>query len=129
MSDDKRKLGLDHQQAEDTGESREVYLREGRTLTVSSQGADELVEVRAASGNVELRILLTEQGPVLQLEAVRLKLKATESVEVEAKQVSLKAQESLALGSDGDVKVTSAGETTVEAEGDVRVAGKSIHLN
>ena len=129
MSDDKRELGLAHQQVEETGEAREVYLREGRTLTVSTQGADELVEIRAASGTVEVRILLTEQGPVLQMEAVRLKLKASESVELEAKQVSVKAQESLALASEGDVKVTSAGETKVEAEGDVRVVGKTIHLN
>jgi hypothetical protein len=129
MDDDKHELELAQQQAEDGGETREVYLREGRTLTVQAQGADELVEIRAASGQVELRIRLTEQGPVLQLEAVRLQLKASESVEVEAKQVVLKAQESIALASEGEVKVTSTGETKVEAEGDVRVVGKSIHLN
>ena len=39
--------------------------------------SEELVEIRAASGQVELRIRLTEQGPVLHMEAVRLKLKAT----------------------------------------------------
>jgi hypothetical protein len=128
MADDKHELGLAHQPAED-GETREVYLREGRTLTVSAQGAEELVEIRAASGQVELRIRLTEQGPVLQLEAVRLQLKATEAVEVETRRFSVKAQESVALASDGEVKLTSAGETKVEAEGEVRVLGKTIHLN
>ena len=66
---------------------------------------------------------------MLQMEAVRLKLKATESVEVEAKQFSVKTQDSLALASDGELTLSSAGETKVEAEGDVRVVGKIIHLN
>lgn len=129
MADDKRELGLAHQEAEETGESREVYLREGRTLKVSAHGGEDLIEIRAASGQLELRILLTEQGPVLQMEAVRLKLKASEAVEVEAKQIAMKAQESLALASEGEVTVTSTGETRVEAEGDVRVIGKTINLN
>ena len=129
MDDDKRELGLAHAQAEDSGETREVYLREGRTLTVSARGAEELIEIRAASGQVEVRIVMTEQGPVLQLEAVRLQLKATEAVEVETRQFTVKAQEAVTLASEGDVTVTSAGETKVEAEGDVRVVGKQIHLN
>ena len=129
MDDEKHKLGLAQHEAEETSEPREIYLREGRTLTVSSTGRDELVEIRAASGQIELRIILTEQGPVLQMEAVRLKLKATESVEVEAKQFSVKTQESLAQASDGELTISSAGETKVEAEGDVRVVGKIIHLN
>lgn len=128
MDDDKHELGL-QQESEETGEAREVYLREGRTLTVSTVGTDELVEIRAASGQVELRIVLTEQGPVLQMEAVRLKLKATEAVEVETKQFSVKAEESVALVSQGELTIASTGETKVEAEGDVRVVGKTIHLN
>ena len=129
MDDDKQKLGLAHEETEEAGETREVYLRGGRTLTVSATGSEELVEVRAASGQVELRIVLTEQGPVLQMEAVRLKLKATEAVEVEARQFSVKAEESVALASEGEVRVTSKGETRIEAEADVVVQGKNIHLN
>lgn len=129
MDDDKRELGLAHAQAEDSGETRELYLREGRTLTVAARGAEELIEIRAASGQVEVRIVMTEQGPVLQMEAVRLQLKAAEAVEVETKQFTVKAQEAVTLASEGEVKVTSAGETKVEAEGDVRMVGKQIHLN
>ena len=129
MDDDKRELGLAHAQAEDSGETRELYLREGRTLTVAARGAEELIEIRAASGQVEVRIVMTEQGPVLQMEAVRLQLKAAEAVEVETKQFTVKAQEAVTLASEGEVKLTSAGETKVEAEGDVRVVGKLIHLN
>src|SRR3712207_3305371 len=41
-------------------------LRHGRTLTLDAAGEEDLVEVRDAAGALELRIRLTEDGPVLQ---------------------------------------------------------------
>jgi hypothetical protein len=108
-------------QTEETTDRREIYLREGRTLTIESAGSDELVEVRSSSGMVELRIRLTEEGPVLQMESARLSLKASEAVEIESKRVEIKATETLQLGSDNEIKV--------DAEGEVRVNGKMIYLN
>ena len=116
----KSKEELKHQ-AEETSDRRELYLREGRTLSVEDAGTDELVEIRSSSGQVELRIKLTEDGPVLQMESVRLQLKASEAVEIEAKRVEIRATETLQLASDNEVKV--------DAEGEVRVNGKMIYLN
>lgn len=104
---------LHTQGAEEVSDEREVYLRNGRKLVVSEQAGDQLVEIRSESGMLELRILLTEQGPVLQMEAARLSLKASESVEIESKQVAIKATENI----------------DVEAKGDVVVIGATIHLN
>lgn len=106
---------------EEATDRRELYLRDGKTLSVETAGGDELVEIRSSSGQVELRIKLTEAGPVLQMESVRLQLKATESIEIESRRVEIKATETLQLSSDDDVKV--------DAEGDVRVNGKMIYLN
>ncbi len=106
---------------EETTDRRELYLRDGKTLSVETAGSDELVEIRSSSGQVELRIKLTEEGPVLQMESVRLQLKATEAVEIESKRVEIRATETLQLASDNEVKV--------DAEGDVRVNGKMIFLN
>jgi hypothetical protein len=114
----KEQLG---QQAEETSDRRDVYLRDGRTLSVETAGADELVEIRSSSGQVELRIKLTEEGPVLQMEAVRLQMKASEAVEIESKRVEIKATETLQLASDNEIKV--------DGEGEVRVNGKMIYLN
>jgi phage gp45-like len=108
-------------QTEETTDRREVYLREGRTLTIESEGANELVEVRSSSGQIELRIRLTEEGPVLQMESVRLQLKASESVEIESRRVEIKATETVQLASENEIKV--------DAEGEVRVNGKMIYLN
>ena len=116
----KSKEELAHQ-AEETSDRREVYLRDGRTLSVEDAGAGELVEIRSASGQVELRIKLTEEGPVLQMESVRLQLKASEAVEIESPRVDIKATETLQLASDNEIKV--------DAEGEVRVNGKMIYLN
>ncbi|HEX3477336.1 MAG TPA: hypothetical protein VHT91_20075 [Kofleriaceae bacterium] len=106
---------------EETSDRREIYLREGRTLSVERSGADELVEVRSSSGQVELRIRLTEEGPVLQMESARLQLKASEAVEIESKRVEIRATET--------VQIVSKDEVKVDAEGDVRVNGKTIWLN
>jgi len=111
----------EQQEAEEATDRREVYLREGRTLSVEDAGRDELVEIRSSSGQVELRIRLTEEGPVLQMESVRLQLKASEAVEISSKRIELKATETLQLASDNEVKV--------DAEGEVRVNGKMIYLN
>src|SRR3954468_20000391 len=107
--------------SEETSDRREIYLREGRTLSVEQSGADELVEIRSSSGQVELRIKLTEEGPVLQVESARLQLKASEAVTIESKRVEIKATETLELASDNEIKVDGAGE--------VRVNGKMIYLN
>ncbi len=119
-SDGKEKLG-EVVAAEETAESREVYLREGRTLTVSSTTGGELVEIRSSSGMVEVRIRFTEQGPVLQMESARLQLKATEAVEIEARQFSVKTEESITMETKGEVKV--------EAGGEIDIDGKKIWLN
>lgn len=112
---------LEHVAEEETSDRREIYLREGRTLSVEQTGTDDLVEVRSSSGQVELRIRLTEDGPVLQMESARLQLKASESVEIESKRIALRATESVKLESENEIKA--------EAEGEVRVNGKTIWLN
>ena len=98
--------------AEEVSDEREVYLRDGRKLVVSEQAGDQLVEIRSESGMLEVRILLTAEGPVLQMESAKLSLKAAEAVEIESKHVAIKSE-----------------TVDVNATGDVVVIGKTIHLN
>ena len=119
---------LDETSGEELSDERELYLRDGRKLVVGEHGGDQVVEIRAESGMVELRIKMTDQGPVLQLESVKLQLRAQDSVEIESKRVSIKATEKLELqGADVDLK--SETDVDVEGQGDVRVVGKTINLN
>lgn len=114
--------------AEEVTDEREVFLRDGRTLVVSEQGSDQLVEIRNESGMLELRIKLTEQGPVLQMESLRLQLKATESVEIESPRVEIKGTERVEV-TGGQIKVSSEEDVNLDAKGEVRVVGKMIYLN
>ena len=108
----KEKLEARHR-AEETGDERELYLRDGRTLVLGEQGGDQLVEIRNGAGMVEVRIRLTEEGPVLQMEAARLSLKASEAVEIESKRVDIRATETV----------------DVNAQDNIVIIGKTIHLN
>lgn len=110
-------------------EAREVALQHGRRLSVAAAGADDLVEIRGQGGVVELRIRLTSEGPVLQLEGVRLSLKAADAVDVECASFNVRARDAVELCSGGEVRVHGDAEVSVEAAGDVRVSGKLIHLN
>lgn len=113
---------------EETGEERELYLREGRKLVVGEQGGEQLVEIRSASGMLEVRIRLTEAGPVLQMESARLQLKASEAVEIESARVEIKGTEQVSVNG-GKVAVHGEEDVDVEAKGEVRVVGKMIWLN
>ncbi len=120
----KQKLGLKENDEETTAETRELYLADGRKLVVE----DRTVEIRNESGMVEVRIELTDKGPVLRMESARLELKATEAVEIESPKVAIRGTEQLQLEG-GKIEVEGEEEVTVESSGDVRVRGKMIWLN
>ena len=71
------------------------------------------IELRGPSGTVELRIRITDDGPVVSVDAARLELRARDAIELASKRVAIRATESLDL----------------EARGDVRVRGALIYLN
>jgi hypothetical protein len=114
--------------AEETTEDREVYLRDGRKIVLSEQGSEQLVEIRNESGMLEVRIRLTEEGPVLQMESARLSLKASEAVEIESKRVEIRGSEKLDL-SGGEIQVKGEQDVKVTADGEVHVVGTMIYLN
>lgn len=124
----KEKLQQQTGAEETTTEDREVYLRDGRKIVLSEQGSEQLVEIRNESGMLEVRIRLTEAGPVLQMESARLSLKATEALEIESKRVEIRGTETLEL-SGGGIQITGEQDVKVNAEGEVHVVGKMIYLN
>ena len=124
----KQKLEHAEENDETSTEQQEVYLKDGRKLTLSEQGGDQLVEIRNESGLVEVRIKLTEEGPVLQMEAVRMQLKASEQVTIESNAVEIKGAEHVEV-TGGKVDVTAEEDVTVESKAEVRVVGKMIWLN
>ena len=114
----KEKLDAKEETAET--DDRELYLRDGRKVVVTDAGAEQLVEIRGESGMLELRIRLTEDGPVLQMESVRMQLKAAESVEIHSKRVELVGTEQVAV-TGKDVDIEAEDDLELEAHKDVVV--------
>jgi hypothetical protein len=82
-----------------------MELRYGRTVQVAAVEAADVLEIRDASGTLELRLRLTDDGVVLQLEGARISLKADDSIDLESRNINLKA------------------------ESDVRIRGGRVYLN
>ena len=121
---------LPEERDEDAEDGRTVFeLREGRTLAVDERDDDDLIEVRGADGGIEVRIVLTEKGPVLQMESVRLSLKADESIDVKTGSFRVHTSEDLALTSDGGINIDGDADVVVNADGEVHVTGTMIYLN
>lgn len=109
--------------------AKTLELQNARVLTVTPEEGADLVEVRGSEGQVELRIRLTPEGPVLQMESVRLQLKASESVDVECKNFQVRASESVDMHSEGGMRLSGEADVRVDANGDVVVKGEKIYLN
>jgi phage gp45-like len=112
-----------------TAEEQVVPLRGDRTLTLLPAGRDDLVEIRAGDGQLQLRVRLTDEGPILEMDSVRLQLRAQESVDVECKDFNVNAERQVGLSSEGGITVDGKADVTVTAEGEVRVTGEMIWLN
>ncbi len=109
---------------EDAATERTMTVAGGRTVTAH----DDVVELRSPSGMLELSIRLTDQGPVLQVEAIKVAIKAAEAVTVETKSFEVRAEQ-VGVHSSGELNLTSEKEMKVTSTDDVRVVGKIIHLN
>jgi hypothetical protein len=96
-------------------------LPSGRSVVLRMTDGQEEVEVRSPAGDVEVRIILTDSGPVVQLRGARLELDAAESIKIACKRFELDTTEGTEL--------RSAGQINVHATGDVDVKGRFIQLN
>jgi hypothetical protein len=113
--------------AKDQSADRVVELEHGHTLAVSPGG--KTVEIRAPGGMVEIRVEMTEAGPVLRAEAARLEISAEEDVVIKGKHVSLNGSESVDLDSKGTLNASSAGELKITSAEQMRLRGEMIWLN
>src|SRR5947209_4642880 len=89
-------------------------LPSGRSVRVRVAGGTEELEVRSAQGEVEVRIVLTDAGPVVHLRAARLEMEAAETVAVRCRRFEVEATDAVAVASGGDVVVRGKGDITME---------------
>jgi hypothetical protein len=114
-------------EAED--EEKKLFLDQGRSVAVNRDGAHQVVEFRDASGTLELRVKLTEEGPVLVMEGMKVQVNAAESFTVKCKDFNVEAEGETLIASKGEMRITSEGEMNIASPEDIRVKGKIIWLN
>jgi hypothetical protein len=72
-------------------------LPSGRSVIVRLADGTEELEIRSPRGDVEVRIVLTEAGPVVRLSGARLELEAAETVAVRCRRFEVRAEGDICL--------------------------------
>lgn len=128
-------------------------LPSGRVLEVTAAGAVDVVTIKSPSGQVELAVTLTADGPRLRFESAELELAATREVRVDCDRFTVRAKRDITHHAGGDFvqhiggesrsevrgKLTTRsleacieatrGNVNLEANDDVRLLGERIKLN
>jgi len=109
--------------------SKVGVLPSGRTITLKVDGTSEEIEVRSASGNLEVSISMTDAGPVLSLRGAKLQIESTDTVSVNCRQFELNTTHGLSMHTDGDLGLTSSGEVHLKSAGQTFIDGDYVNLN
>jgi hypothetical protein len=96
-------------------------LPSGRSVVIKVAGDQEALEVRSPNGEVEVRVTLTAEGAVVNLQAARLELDSPDSVAVNCRRFTVNSTEGTEL--------SSGGELRIKTEGDIHLNGGIIRLN
>jgi phage gp45-like len=96
-------------------------LPSGRMLRAIVGGRGEILEVRSPDGRLELRVRLTDEGPVLELDAARLDLTSVGAIDLTCERFAVRAREGVELHSDAEV--------SIRGQGNVHVDGDNVLLN
>lgn len=103
-------------------------LPSGRSVVVRVDGVQEQIELRSAEGAVEVRIVMTDDGPVVSLTGGRLEVNTPDTVAFNCKNFEVNASEKAHIASGGPVRVTGQ-ELRVLTDNDVHLNGAFIRLN
>ncbi len=77
--------------------------------------------MRSPQGDIEVQILLTNEGPLLRLGGVRLELETIESIALRCKRFEVMAGDMVSLRSGGQIEA--------KAESDMRLNGERLFFN
>lgn len=105
----------------------DIALVSGRRYELSAEEGGDRLTVRGRDGQVELRITLTEAGPVLSFSGAELELSATKSIKMQAPSVQIAGGE-IQLQSDGDIIEKIGGHHHTQVEGEERLEAGAVQM-
>ena len=105
----------------------ERRLPSGRSLVLRMDGDGEEIEIRSARGELDVRITLTDAGPVVSLRGARLEVESPE-VAFRCGTFDVQAAGAVSLVSEREVRI-AGGELRMETARDIHLNGAFIRLN
>ena len=105
----------------------EQTLPSGHRLFIEHNNSE--VTIESPNGDSNVRIILTEERPIIELQSASLRLHSIEDIDISCKRYTLNAEEQVQLHSDGELTMDSRQEMRLTSKDDVRVNGKIIWLN
>ena len=100
----------------------------GRGVSLRLGPSGEELEIRSPTGELELRILLTPDGPVLRLEAARVEVQAADEFRVSCGEFRVAAERGLHLEA-GEAVQIEAERMRVRTQDEIRMNGSFVRLN
>jgi len=100
----------------------------GRGVSLRLGSGGEELEIRSPAGELELRILLTPDGPVLRLEAARVEVQAADEFRVNCGEFRVAAERGLHLEA-GEAVQIEAERMRVRTQDEIRMNGSFVRLN
>jgi len=110
-------------------DSQPQVLPSGRTLSVKAGNGTEEIEIRSASGDVEICVKLTDTGPVLSLRGARLEINSSDTISVNCRQLELNASERIMMHAAEDIDIHSGGEIHTQSAQQTFIDGDYVNLN
>lgn len=105
-----------------------LMLTSGRTYELTAGDEADRLVVRARSGEVVLRIEITDTGPLLRFSGADVSFEGTARLSLRAGSVEVHAGEALVLRSDGALVEHVKGDRHARIDGEDRLEASSIAI-
>ena len=105
-----------------------VQLTSGRRYDIEAGADADRLVVRSRTGDVVLRIEVTDAGPVLSFSGATVDLHATRTLRMAAEQIQIEASGDVALSAGGSLREQVAGDHHTRVAGDERVEAANVQV-
>lgn len=120
---------LSTQPSREAPESGTLPLASGRSIQWQAlDDGTEHVRIHGVGGEIELDVVLTENGPRLRFKAADLALQADGKVQVDCDEFRVRATSAIVHETPGDKAESVGGNAVTVVQGDVRTAGRTVGI-
>ncbi len=106
----------------------EMTLTSGRRYELVSATDGDRLLIRSRTGEVVLRIAVTDEGPVLTFSGAALELKSSRRLTLSADEIAIESRGDISLEAGGSMREHVAGDHHLRVEGDERVEAAKVEL-